>query len=165
MDKGKVCKVIIYGGSCENMIATNTVEKLFLDDVWCEVIVMESYHLLLVRPCQYDRKTKTDGFQNIYSFKKHDTRITMLRLMSLSWQKIISYSWGMKMQALLRKKHDLLFTLVVQDIKRVELTIPFEVQPLITEFHDVFPHDIPTRLTIMCNARVSRLDINIDIIV
>lgn len=29
--EGKVCNVIIYGGSCENMVATSMVEKLGLD--------------------------------------------------------------------------------------------------------------------------------------
>nr|GEV25358.1 hypothetical protein [Tanacetum cinerariifolium] len=42
----------------------------YKDEVWCEVIPMDAAHILLGRPWKFDRKTKHDGFQNTYSFKK-----------------------------------------------------------------------------------------------
>nr|GEX38191.1 reverse transcriptase domain-containing protein [Tanacetum cinerariifolium] len=78
--KGKICDMIIDGGSCENAVSTYMVEKLgmktedyskpYKDEVWCEVILMDADHILLGLPWQFDRKTKHDEFQNTYSFKK-----------------------------------------------------------------------------------------------
>ena len=84
---GKVCQVIIDGGSCENMVSKEMVDKLNLqcekhphpyriawfkkgnevtvdkrclvkfsigkvykDELWCDVIPMDAYHVLLGRP-------------------------------------------------------------------------------------------------------------------
>ncbi|GJT78584.1 reverse transcriptase domain-containing protein [Tanacetum coccineum] len=49
-----------------------SIGKSYKDKVWCEVIPMDAAHILLGRPWQFDRKTKHDGFQNTYSFKKDD---------------------------------------------------------------------------------------------
>ncbi|GJS16697.1 RNA-directed DNA polymerase [Tanacetum coccineum] len=113
--KGKICDMIIDGGSCENVVSTYMVEKLgmktedhpepyqltwlkkgntvkvskrclvqfsigksYKDEVWCEVIPMDAAHILLGRPWQFDRKTKHDGFQNTYSFKKDGVNITLV---------------------------------------------------------------------------------------
>ena len=84
---GKVCQVIIDGGSCENMVAREmveklnlqckkypypyyiawfekgnevtvdkrclvsfTIEKIYKDEIWCDVIPMDACHILLGRP-------------------------------------------------------------------------------------------------------------------
>nr|GEW73438.1 hypothetical protein [Tanacetum cinerariifolium] len=72
--KGKTYDMIIDGGSCENF----SIGKSYKDDVWCEVIPMDATHILLGRPWQFDRKTKHDGFQNTYSFKKDGVNITLV---------------------------------------------------------------------------------------
>ena len=114
---GKVCKVIIDSGSCENMVSQEMVDKLKLHcdkhphpyriawfkkgnevtvnkrclikfsigrtytyKVWCDVIPMNAYHLLLGRPCQYDRKVIHDGGKNTYTFWKDGSKIILLPL-------------------------------------------------------------------------------------
>nr|GEX72825.1 hypothetical protein [Tanacetum cinerariifolium] len=54
------------------------IGKNYKDEVWCEVIPMDAAHILLGRPWQFDRKTKHDGFQNTYSFKKDGVNITLV---------------------------------------------------------------------------------------
>ncbi|GJR44467.1 putative CCCH-type zinc finger family protein [Tanacetum coccineum] len=78
--KGKICDMIIDGGSCENVISTYmfSIGKNYKDKVWCEVIPMDEAHILLGHPWQFDRKTKHDGFQNTYSFKKDGVNITLV---------------------------------------------------------------------------------------
>ncbi|GJU78674.1 RNA-directed DNA polymerase [Tanacetum coccineum] len=66
---------------------------------------MDAAHILLGHPWKFDRKTKHDGFQNTYSFKKDGVNITL---------------------------------------------VPFEsLQPLLKEFADVIPDDIPPGLSAM----------------
>ncbi|GJU14451.1 RNA-directed DNA polymerase [Tanacetum coccineum] len=55
-----------------------SIGKSYKDEVWCEVIPMDATHILLGRPWQFDRKTKHDGFQNTYSFKKDGVNNTLV---------------------------------------------------------------------------------------
>ncbi|GJT87586.1 transposon ty3-I gag-pol polyprotein [Tanacetum coccineum] len=55
-----------------------SIGKSYKDEVWCEVIPMDAAHILLGHPWQFDRKTKHDGFQNNYSFKKDGVNITLV---------------------------------------------------------------------------------------
>jgi len=44
----------------------------YVDDVWCDVVLMEAYHVLLRRPWQFDKKTIHDGLTNESTFtNKH----------------------------------------------------------------------------------------------
>nr|GFD05834.1 putative reverse transcriptase domain, zinc finger, CCHC-type, aspartic peptidase domain protein [Tanacetum cinerariifolium] len=115
--RGRVCTVIIDGGSCENMVAKTMVDKLGLpttdhpdpyqlmwfrkgnlvkvtqrclvsfsignkykDELRCEVVPMDTCHLLLRRPWLYDHKVKHDGFRNTYSFHKDGLHVTLAPL-------------------------------------------------------------------------------------
>jgi hypothetical protein len=49
----------------------------YKDEVLCDVVPMYATHLLLMRPWQFDRKAKQDGFKNMYSLEK-DGRIYTL---------------------------------------------------------------------------------------
>ncbi|GKE45365.1 reverse transcriptase domain-containing protein [Tanacetum coccineum] len=55
-----------------------SIGKNYKDEVWCEVIPMDAAQILLGRPWQFDKKTKHDGFQNTYSFKKDGVNITLV---------------------------------------------------------------------------------------
>jgi hypothetical protein len=114
---GKVCKVIVNNGSCENMVSQETVDKLklhcdkhphpyritwfekwneviinkrflikfsigktYINEVWCDVILMDACHLLLGRPWQYERKVIHDGGKNTYTFWKDGSKIILLPL-------------------------------------------------------------------------------------
>nr|GEX76509.1 reverse transcriptase domain-containing protein [Tanacetum cinerariifolium] len=179
--KGKVCTVIVDGGSCDNMVAKTMVDKLellvqdhpepyqltllkkgnvvrvtqrcfvhfsignkYTDEVWCEVIPMDACHLLLGRPWQYDRRTKHDGFRSTYSFSKDglnivlaplDIRDSPANVMIVTKSEFLDYSKATAQKILL--------ALVVTEPNNNTDTYPL-IQPLLVEFHDVFPNDIPT---------------------
>ena len=96
--KDKVCRFVIDGGSCENIVSVEVVQKLniqtekhpkpyklawlkkgdqvamhkralvpfliglkYKDVVWCDVVYMDGFHLLLGRPWQYDRDVNHNG--------------------------------------------------------------------------------------------------------
>jgi len=111
---GKVCDVIIDGGSFENVVSSNLVEKLQLkiedhpqlyklssldkkkevkvskcclvqfsigekykDEIMCDIVPMDTWHLLLGRPWQYDRRTLHDGYKNTYTFVKDGVKVVL----------------------------------------------------------------------------------------
>ncbi|GJS50621.1 reverse transcriptase domain-containing protein [Tanacetum coccineum] len=89
--KGRVCTVIIDGGSCENMVAKTMVDKLGLPTTdhpdpyqltWFRKVCSNGTrcHLLLGRPWLYDHQVKHDGFRNTYSFHKDGLHVTLAPL-------------------------------------------------------------------------------------
>ncbi|GJX07267.1 RNA-directed DNA polymerase [Tanacetum coccineum] len=97
-----------------------SIGKKYKDEVWCEVIPMDAAHILLGRPWQFDRKTKHDGFQNTYSFKKDGVNITLVPFESRQTQADGS-----------------------------NLFMKKTVQPLLKEFADGILNDIPPGLPAM----------------
>ncbi|XP_071708618.1 uncharacterized protein [Rutidosis leptorrhynchoides] len=181
--KGKVCTMIIDGGSCENVVSTEMVEKLGLqaidhpepyqltwrnhikvnkrclvtfsignkynDEVWCEVIPMDACHLLLGRLWQFDRKTKHDGLKNTYSFTKDGVNIILAPLDSSKKSTVeptLFLHKGELKQEL--RNSTLLFALIVTECNEQGKEIPSIIQPLLDEFKDVLPSEIPPGLPI-----------------
>ncbi|XP_071695421.1 uncharacterized protein [Rutidosis leptorrhynchoides] len=179
--------MIIDGGSCENVVSTEMVEKLNLptedhpepyqltwlkrgihikvtkhclvqfsigktykDEVWCEVIPMDVCHLLLGRPWQFDRKIKHDGFRNIYSFVKDGINITLAPLDSRRNTEAESTLILTKSAYEYEAKQELLvFALVVQEVNEIVADVPPSIKPLLAEYTDVFPKEIPAELPLM----------------
>ena len=54
-----------------------TIGKHYKDEIWCDIIPMDAWHLLLWRPWQYDHKVIYDGFKNTYTFHKDGHKIIL----------------------------------------------------------------------------------------
>ncbi|XP_021975398.1 uncharacterized protein LOC110870528 [Helianthus annuus] len=185
--KGKVCTVIIDGGSCENIVSSTMVEKLSLplhdhpepypltwlkkgnilkvthrclvqfsigdkyaDEVWCEVLPMDACHLLLGRPWQYDRRAKHDGFRNTYSFKKDGVNITLAPCDPRTDPGSSTLVPKSVFATLLKTEPpQVIFGLFLTEPNVDINTVPKPVQPLLTEYADVFPEEIPSGLPLM----------------
>jgi len=52
----------------------------YYDEVLCDVVLMQTCHLLLGRLWQYDRRVIHDGVTNMYSFKMNVRPITLISL-------------------------------------------------------------------------------------
>ena len=52
----------------------------YKDEVLCDVLPMHATHLVLRRPCQFDRKAKHDGFKKMYSLEKEGRIYTLASL-------------------------------------------------------------------------------------
>ncbi|GKA40296.1 RNA-directed DNA polymerase [Tanacetum coccineum] len=124
-----------------------SIGKSYKDEVWCEVIPMDADHFLLGHPWQFDRKTKHDGFQNTYNFKKDGVNITLVPFDSRQKQ---AEGFNLFMKKIvfegLMKTSPYVFTLVVVEENEIINEAPLQVQPLLREFADVIPGDIPSRL-------------------
>nr|GFA61656.1 reverse transcriptase domain-containing protein [Tanacetum cinerariifolium] len=71
---------LVYPDRGEALVIQNvfSIGKSYKDEVWCKVIPRDADHILLECPWQFDKKTKHDGFQNTYSFKKDGVKITLV---------------------------------------------------------------------------------------
>jgi len=52
-----------------------SVRSKYQDEVWCDVIPMDTCYLLLGRPWRYDHQAIHKGFKNNYSFIKNSIKI------------------------------------------------------------------------------------------
>ncbi|GJX98027.1 putative reverse transcriptase domain-containing protein, partial [Tanacetum coccineum] len=84
---------------------------------------MDAAHILLGRPWQFDGKAKHDGFQNTYSFKKDGVNITLVPFDSRQTQ--------------------------AEEEDKIITEAPLQVQPLLREFADMIPNDLPPGLSAM----------------
>ncbi|XP_071710387.1 uncharacterized protein [Rutidosis leptorrhynchoides] len=176
--------MVIDGGSCENVVSKEMVDKLELqaedhpesyrltwlkrdnhvnvdkrclikffignkyhDEVWCEVVPMDACHLLLGRPWQFDRKTKHDGYKNTYTFIKDGIHITLAPMDTRKvTEKDPSFFLNRTDFELATKDCSMVFALVVEESNPSNNQSPPEVQPLLSDFRDVLPEDIPSGL-------------------
>nr|GEX50051.1 hypothetical protein [Tanacetum cinerariifolium] len=103
-----------------------SIGRSYKDEVWCEVNPMDAAYILLGSPWKFDRKTKYDGFQNTYSSKID----------------------GTDFEGLL-KTSPYVVTLAVVEENKIISEAALQVQPLLREFTDVIPDDIPPGLPTM----------------
>jgi len=54
-----------------------SVGKKYFDNVWCDVVSMDTCHILLGRPWQYDHNVVHDGRKNTYSLSIKGKKIVL----------------------------------------------------------------------------------------
>ena len=108
---------------------------------------MDVCHLLLERPLQYDRKVIYDGFKNTCTFGKDGHKIVLAPLKPT----IAPASKPAEQCSLLSKSElkkeirvgsDVMAFVSIEETES-EKEIPKEVQPILVEFVDVVPEEIP----------------------
>jgi len=57
-----------------------SIGKHYTDEIWCDIIPMDAYHIFLGRPWLYDRKLMHDGCLNTYTFSKDGKKVTLAPL-------------------------------------------------------------------------------------
>ncbi|KAH9735062.1 Endonuclease [Citrus sinensis] len=123
-----------------------SIGSIYKDKIWCDIVAMDACHLLLGRPWQYDRNVVHDGKRNTYSFMFNNTKIVLLPNKEFTLQQDLG-------NYLLGKKQ---FIDVVAETKRVYILlgkesngdskIPEAVTPILAEFQDLFPNELPQGL-------------------
>ncbi|GJX32582.1 putative nucleotidyltransferase, ribonuclease H [Tanacetum coccineum] len=159
---GKVCTFVCDSDSCDNLIAAEAVQKLGLKTEnhpnpyklqWlkegdeCDVVPIDACHLLLGRPWEYDRDITHNGRTNTYSFLFEGLNIT---LMPNKPKEVVSKPTGTlltvsQFEDELEIGDDVIVLIeneVVEDSEILEA-----MNPLLEEFSDVFPDELPDGFT------------------
>ncbi|XP_042416946.1 uncharacterized protein LOC122005804 [Zingiber officinale] len=127
-----------------------SIGNKYQDEVWCDVIPMDACHLLLGRLWQFDRKTHHDGFKNTYSFVKDGEKIilgpaktnTSPNPLKRDGNNLVSKSQVKNVMC----ESGEAFALVVLEENEDGHAVPSQVQPLLQEFQEVVPAEIPSGL-------------------
>ena len=130
-----------------------TIGKHYQDEVWCDVVPMDVCHLLLGRPWQYDMKVIYDGFyfwiiqehlhipqgwtQNYLSTVETDNCSSLQTSRAEFF--VVQIQVGERNQSLFR---DVMALVAIEETES-EKVIPKEVEPILAEFVDVVPKEIP----------------------
>ena len=123
----------------------------YLDQILCDVLDMSACHILLGRPWQYDRRVKHDGYTNIYTLR-HEGKLK--DLIPLPPHKAISPPKIKQPMHLISRKSYVkeikqsghCWILFTKEIELGEAIVPREIKPIIEEFIDVFPDELPLGL-------------------
>ncbi|KAM0004285.1 putative nucleotidyltransferase, Ribonuclease H [Helianthus debilis subsp. tardiflorus] len=127
-----------------------SIGNKYSDEVWCEVLPMDACHILLGRPWQYDRRAKHDGFRNTYTFKKDGINITLAPCDPLEDTNSSMLVTRSVFTSLAKSEPaQVIFGLLIAEQNEVASVFPPEVTPLLNEFSDIFPDDIPAGLPMM----------------
>ena len=73
-----------------------SIGKTYYDELWCDVMKMSTYHLLLGRPWMFDRCVQLDGYLKTYSFTKDGCKLFWNQCIPKSMPKDLSlneWSW------------------------------------------------------------------------
>ncbi|XP_022888914.1 uncharacterized protein LOC111404323 [Olea europaea var. sylvestris] len=123
-----------------------SIGPTYKDQVLCDVVEMDACHLLLGRPWQFDRHSLHDGYTNTYSFLFGGKKIVLLP------DKGSVQTVGNNANLLTRKKFEtemeesgVVYVLIGKSVDS-EHEVPLAVQPVLKEFHEVFPEELPDGL-------------------
>lgn len=64
----------------QHFIISFSIDNNYKENVWCDVIPMDTCHINLGRPCQYDRRALYDGYVNTCFFVKDVIEIKLAPL-------------------------------------------------------------------------------------
>ncbi|KAL5548134.1 hypothetical protein UlMin_003365 [Ulmus minor] len=163
----RVCDLIIDSGSSENIVSKTMVDKLKLstqlhpspyrigcikdvgetkvteqcripfsigkykDEVLCDVVDMDACHMLLGRPWQFNLNIVHNGRTNTYSFCKDNMKIILAPMKHPDNPT--------------SSKAKTNFLLVPKEAS-VSTNVPEPIQPLLAEFSDIVPNELPAGL-------------------
>lgn len=120
----------------------------YKDSIWCDVVPMDVFHVLLGRPWQFNRCVIHDGRANTYTFQLDSLKIVLLS------HTLVTHSGNGAPSVMLVTRSafeqelenaEQGFLLLVHDIIS-SVEAPNIVRPLLHEFVDLFPPELPDGL-------------------
>ncbi|XP_026435080.1 uncharacterized protein LOC113332781 [Papaver somniferum] len=116
------------------------------ESVLCDVIDMTATHLLLGRPWQYDVREVHKCFENTYTFYKYGKTVTLFPSKSSSVIQERSDCKTTALVATISRSLNSSHTLSSHEDTKTMVTIPTQVQPLLSKFNALFPDELPVSL-------------------
>nr|GEX17147.1 hypothetical protein [Tanacetum cinerariifolium] len=152
--KDNVETEVVYPDRGELLVTCRLLNTVVLDQdddtTWLRTNIFRTQCTAKGRPWLYDRRVKHDGYRNTYTFKKDGISITLAPLNPK----------GAPPDRVLISKTDLVglvkvsppsvvFGLLMIEENSVTTASPLSMVPLLNEFKDVFPEEIPVGLTVI----------------
>ena len=137
------------------MSCTFSIGKCYVDEVVCDVVEMDACHLILGRPWQYHVDATHKCKDNVYVFFKNGRKIVLGPIKECSIPKASKV--GGKPSLLIVNNEDE-FDRKCKELKRVYAIVVTNgepkkvaeileaIQPLIKEFEELFPKELPVDL-------------------
>jgi hypothetical protein len=126
----------------------------YKDEILCDVIPMDVFHLLLGRPWKYDKNIVHDGRKNTYTLEKNGRTHMLLPIkdkeVKTEMRNIVLLMSGKELLDEVKKKEDTQFIVVRKP--KIVLTstriddLPKEIQELLGEFVDIVVDELPFSL-------------------
>lgn len=130
------------------VLVSFSIGTTYADTAWCDVVPMDACHLLLGRPWQFDRDVMHNGRANSYSFVFKGMKFTLLPSVPRSIthaqdNPVLFLSYGPFLKEMTVAPQ--IFLLLAHDLVDEKETPP-HIRPLLHEFSDVFPKELPNAL-------------------
>ena len=122
----------------------------YKDELWCDVIPMSACHLLLGRPCQFDRKVVHEGDTNVYSVQVRPKRIKLQSLspseyfahMKESKKKTSMFLSGKGFEKEVAENGGMAYALLVKKITPNQGELDPLLHNFLGEFSDIFADEL-----------------------
>ena len=128
----------------------------YKDEIWCDVILMDVGHVILGRPWLYDLDVTIYGRTNLcsFTFKGKKIKLNPLQPRHIIEGKKREESKGKGLHIISPKvterlviKGATMFALMAREIEPiVHEDPPKDAQPILKEFYDIFPDELPNEL-------------------
>ncbi|XP_074318318.1 uncharacterized protein LOC141655119 [Silene latifolia] len=117
-----------------------SIGNVYKDEILCDVVPMDACHLLLGRPWEFDKNSIHQGRSNTYSFKQSNKKITLTPLPpNQKNYESPSVTDGLNGVLFLSEAE-------MEIHEDVEHQLPAKVRPLLEQYQDVFPAELPSGL-------------------
>ncbi|XP_020258176.1 uncharacterized protein LOC109834550 [Asparagus officinalis] len=131
--------------------------NLYKDKIWCDVVAMDVGHVILGRPWLYDNDVTIYGRSNTCHFEHEGKKIKLLpsapktkqpeqKPIAVKKNKGVSLITTKEIRQEFEKGAPVMILTAREVTKESSNPLPPEVTPVITEFADVFPEDLPDKL-------------------
>ncbi|KAJ4722861.1 RNA-directed DNA polymerase [Melia azedarach] len=127
-----------------------SIGKFYKTDVLCDVVDMDACHVLLRRPWQYDANAMHRGRRNIYEFWWNGKKIILVPTSETKEVQKVPEVEGTNFLTVIKRhmKEDCEGCMMVakdEELKSM-VEVPKVVQPLLFEFSDIIPEEMPDGL-------------------
>ncbi|XP_074306210.1 uncharacterized protein LOC141641448 [Silene latifolia] len=136
-----------------------SIGNIYKDDILCDVVPIDACHLLLGRPWEFGKNYIHQGRSNTYSFKQGSKKITLTPLPpnqknygSPSVTDGLNGVLFLSEAEMVKEMHQeqpvliLLSKEIHKDEEHQLPGVPAEIRPLLEQYQDVFPAELPSGL-------------------
>ncbi|KAJ4719092.1 RNA-directed DNA polymerase [Melia azedarach] len=127
-----------------------SIGKFYKTDVLCDVVDMDACHVLLGRPWQYDVDAMHRGRRNIYEFWSNGKKIALVPTSETKEVQRVPEVEGTNFLTVIKghMKEDCEGCMMVAKDEELKpmVEVPKVIQPLLPEFSDIIPEEMPDGL-------------------